>query len=72
MPEIARQQALSAVQVGHQHLLTAWRHLMGRRLPLAGLDFDSTSAASELQVAIARLSEALQAIEGTTKRTTES
>jgi hypothetical protein len=71
MPEIAREQALKAVQAGHTHLLTAWRHLSGRRLPLAGLDFDLTSAASELQVACDKIFEALAEIDRSRTRTME-
>jgi hypothetical protein len=44
MEETVRQRALDAMVGAHKDLLSAWKHLSGRRLPLAGVQHDLDKA----------------------------
>lgn len=63
MEETARQQAFAAVLSAHKDLLSAWKHLSGRRLPLAGVHYDLDKAMGALRAVELKVAQAIQCIE---------
>jgi len=63
MDEESDQRALTAVRMGNKHLMSAWQHLVGRRVPLAGLQRDIDKALADLRVVHKKTGEAIQLIQ---------
>ena len=66
MDEESDQRALTAVRIANKHLMSAWQHLIGRRVPLAGLQCDYDKALADLRVAHEKTGEAIQVIQSET------
>ena len=58
-----RESAITAASKADRHLSSAYRHLFGHRLPLAGIHCDREKALSELRAAHRQIAEAIQLIE---------
>lgn len=63
MDETQRNAAFAAASLAHAHLASARKHLMGDRLPLAGIHFDFDKIAQELRIAGEKIEEASRAVE---------
>jgi hypothetical protein len=61
--EKARQRAFNAALSAHKDLLSALKHLSGRRLPLAGVHCDLNSAMDALRAVETKVTQAIQCIE---------
>ena len=67
MEGTGRQQALGAAQAALRYLLSALKHLAGRRIPMGGMDYDLVSAIKDLRVVQAKMAEAIDSIERKTE-----
>lgn len=63
MDDTIGRRALSAVGEANAHLLFAWKTLVGRRLPMAGVHRDRDLALRHLRTAQAQIATAIEAIE---------
>lgn len=62
MDDTRKHAAFAAANEAHAHLASARKHLIGQRLPLAGMHRDLEKAAADLCAARAKIEEALQAV----------
>jgi hypothetical protein len=60
MDEANRVQAINLMGIANNHLTSAWRHLVGRRVPLAGLHRDFDKALADLRSVHEKIGEAIQ------------
>jgi hypothetical protein len=65
MDEASRQQAISSIGDAHNHLSSALKHVVGWRLPLAGLHRDFEKALTDLRMVQEKTSEVIRLIEST-------
>lgn len=63
MDETRRNAAFAAASLAHAHLASARKHLMGDRLPLAGIHFDFDKIAHDLRAATEKIEEAVKAVD---------
>jgi hypothetical protein len=66
MDEASNERALTAVRIANKHLMSAWQHLAGRRLPMAGIHRDFDKALADLRLVYEKTAEAMQLIQGGT------
>jgi hypothetical protein len=58
-----RESAIRAASKANRHLSSAYRDLIGHRLPLAGFHCDREKALSDLRAAHGQIAEAIQLVE---------
>jgi hypothetical protein len=63
MDEASNERALAAVRIANKHLMSAWQHLAGRRLPMAGVHRDFDKALADLRLVHEKTGEAIQLIQ---------
>ena len=63
MDETRRNAAFAAASLAQAHLTSARKHLMGDRLPLAGLHYDFDKITQDLAAARDKIEEAAKAVE---------
>jgi hypothetical protein len=63
MDEASAQRAIAALRVANKHLLSAWKHLVGQRVPMVGRHRDLDKALADLRVVSASAGEAIELIE---------
>ena len=67
-----RDKAIVAASKAYAHLIAGRRHLIGQRLPLAGMHYDFQKALTELQAAAEGIKEAIRLTETCAARTEET
>jgi hypothetical protein len=63
MDEASRQRAISSIGDAHNHLSSALKHIIGQRLPLAGLHRDFDKALADLRMVQEKATEVIRLIE---------
>jgi hypothetical protein len=63
MDEAGRQQAIGSISEAHNHLSSALKHIVGWRLPLAGLHRDFDKALADLRLVQEKTNDVIRLIE---------
>ena len=63
MDRFSNSSAVDRVSAAHARVLSAWKRLMGRRIPLGGLEIDADGALGDLRAACEDIASAIRVIE---------